>query len=58
MIPKRTRNIAIMQLILKERQARVGTDIIVSVAVDEFGVNHKSTIQQLTKILHDAEEVA
>ena len=53
MIHNRDRNLAIMQLVLTELERKVGEDIILKCAVDEFGVNHKSKIEHLVKLLHD-----
>ena len=53
MIHHRNRNLAIMQLALEELERKVSTDIIINVAVDEFGVNHKSKIEHLVNLLHN-----
>ena len=53
MIHHRNRNLAIMQLVLTELERKVREEIIIKVAVDEFGVNHKSKIEHLVKLLHD-----
>ena len=42
-----------MQLVLTELERKVGEDIIIKCAVDEFGVNHKPKIEHLVKLLHD-----
>ena len=49
----RDRNLAIMQLVLTELERKVGEDIIIKVAVDEFGVNHKSTIEHLVHLMKE-----
>ena len=53
MIHHRDRNLAIMQLVLTELERRVGEDIIIKCAVDEFGVNHKSTIEHLVHLMKE-----
>ena len=53
MIHHRDRNLAITQLVLTELERKVREEIIIKVAVDEFGVNHKSKIEHLVKLLHD-----
>ena len=53
MIHHRDRNLAIMQLVLTELERKVREEIIIKVAVDEFGVNHKSKIEHLVNLLHD-----
>ena len=53
MIHPRNRNLAIMQLVLTELERKVRDEIIIKVAVDEFGVNHKSRIEHLVKLLHN-----
>ena len=53
MIHHRNRNLAIMQLAMEELERKVYTDIIIKVAVDEFGVNHKSKIEHLVNLLHN-----
>ena len=53
MIHHRNRNLAIMQLVLTELERKVREEIIIKVAVDEFGVNHKSKIEHLVNLLHD-----
>ena len=54
MIHHRNRNLAIMQLALEELERKVSTDIIVSVAVDEFGINHKPKIEHLVNLMDNA----
>jgi len=54
MIHHRNRNLAIMQLALEELERKVSTDIIINVAVDEFGVNHKSKIEHLVNLMDNA----
>ena len=54
MIHHRKRNIAIMQLVIEELERKVSKDIIVKVAVDEFGINHKPKIEHLVNLLHNA----
>ena len=53
MIHPRNRNLAIMQLVITELERKVRDEIIIKVAVDEFGVNHKSKIEHLVKLLHN-----
>ena len=53
MIHHRDRNLAIMQLVLTELERKVTEEIIIKVAVDEFGVNHKSKIEHLVNLLHN-----
>ena len=53
MIHHRNRNIAIMQLTIEELEKKVSKDIIVKVAVDEFGINHKPKIEHLVNLLHN-----
>ena len=53
MIHHRDRNLAIMQLVLTELERKVREEIIIKVAVDEFGVNHKSKIEHLVNLLHN-----
>ena len=43
-----------MQLVLTELERKVRQEIIISVAVDEFGKNHKPTIEKLTQLLYNA----
>ena len=53
MIHHRDRNLAIMQLVLTELERRVGEDIIIKCAVDEFGVNHKPKIEHLVHLMKE-----
>ena len=53
MIHNRDRNLAIMQLVLTELERKVREEIIIKVAVDEFGVNHKSTIEHLVHLMKE-----
>ena len=53
MIHHRDRNLAIMQLVLTELERKVREEIIIKLAVDEFGVNHKSKIEHLVNLLHN-----
>ena len=53
MIHPRNRNLAIMQLVITELERKVRDEIIIKVAIDEFGVNHKSKIEHLVKLLHN-----
>ena len=53
MIHHRNRNLAIMQLVLTELERRVGEDIIIKCAVDEFGVNHKPMIEHLVHLMKE-----
>ena len=53
MIHNRDRNLAIMQLVLTELESKVREEIIIKVAVDEFGVNHKSTIEHLVHLMKE-----
>ena len=53
MIHHRDRNLAIMKLVLTELERKVREEIIIQVAIDEFGVNHKSRIEHLVKLLHN-----
>ena len=53
MIHPRNRNLAIMQLVITELERKVRDEIVIKVAVDEFGVNHKSKIEHLVKLLHN-----
>ena len=53
MIHHRDRNLAIMQLVLTELERKVREEIIIKVAVDEVGVNHKSKIEHLVNLLHN-----
>ena len=43
-----------MQLALEELERKVSTDIIISVAVDEFGINHKPKIEHLVNLMDNA----
>ena len=54
MIHHTNRNLAIMQLALEELERKVSTDIIINVAVDEFGVNHKPKIEHLVNLIDNA----
>ena len=53
MIHHRNRNLAIMQLVLTELERKVREEIIIEVAVDEFGVNHKPMIEHLVHLMKD-----
>ena len=53
MIHHRDRNLAIMQLVLTELERKVREEIIIKVAGDEFGVNHKSTIEHLVHLMKE-----
>ena len=53
MIHHRDRNIAIMKLAMEELERKVSKDIIIKVAVDEFGINHKPKIEHLVNLLHN-----
>ena len=53
MIHHRNRNIAIMQLVLTELERKVREEIIIKVAVDEFGVNHKPMIEHLVHLMKE-----
>ena len=53
MIHNRVRNLAIMQLVLTELERKVREEIIIKVAVDEFGVNHKPTIEHLVHLMKE-----
>ena len=53
MIHHRDRNLAIMQLVLTELERKVREEIVIKVAVDEFGVNHKSTIEHLVHLMKE-----
>ena len=53
MIHQRDRNLAIMQLVLTELERKVREEIIIKVAVDEFGVNHKPTIEHLVHLMKE-----
>lgn len=59
MIHNRDRNLAIMQLVLTELERKVGKDIIIKCAVQEFGTNHKPKIEYLVNLMHkEAWEIA
>ena len=59
MIHHRDRNLAIMKLVLTELERKVREEIIIQVAVDEFGVNHKPRIEYLVNLMHnEAWEIA
>ena len=53
MIHHRNRNLAIMQLVLTELEKKVREEIIIEVAVDEFGVNHKPMIEHLVHLMKE-----
>ena len=53
MIHHRDRNLAIMQLVLTELERKVREEIIIKVAVDEFGVNHKPMIEHLVHLMKE-----
>ena len=53
MIHHRNRNLAIMLLVLTELERKVREEIIIEVAVDEFGVNHKPTIEHLVHLMKE-----
>ena len=53
MIHHRDRNLAIMQVVLTELERKVREEIIIKVAVDEFGVNHNSTIEHLVHLMKE-----
>ena len=53
MIHHRDRNLAIMQLVLTELERKVREEIIIKVSVDDFGVNHKSTIEHLVHLMKE-----
>ena len=53
MIHHRNRNLAIMQLVLTELERKVREEIIIQVAVDEFGVNHKPIIEHLVHLMKE-----
>ena len=53
MINHRNRNLAIMQLVLTELERKVREEIIIQVAVDEFGVNHKPMIEHLVHLMKE-----
>ena len=54
MIHHRNRNIAIMKLAVEELERKVSKDIIIKVAVDEFGINHKPKIEHLVNLMDNA----
>ena len=53
MIHHRDRNLAIMKLVLTELERKVREEIIIQVAVDEFGVNHKPMIEHLVHLMKE-----
>ena len=53
MIHHRNRNLAIMQLVLTELERKVREEIIIQVAIDEFGVNHKPMIEHLVHLMKE-----
>ena len=53
MIHHRDRSLAIMKLVLTELERKVREEIIIQVAVDEFGVNHKPMIKHLVHLLKE-----
>ena len=53
MIHHRDRNLAIMKLVLTELERKVREEIIIQVAIDEFGVNHKPTIEHLVHLMKE-----
>ena len=53
MIHHRDRNLEIMQLVLTELKRKVREEIIIKVAVDEFGVNHKPMIEHLVHLMKE-----
>ena len=53
MIHHRNRNLAIMQLVLTELERKVREEIIIQVAVDEIGVNHKPMIEHLVHLMKE-----
>ena len=53
MIHHRNRNLAIMQLVLTDLERKVREEIIIEVAVDEFGVNHKPMIEHLVHLMKE-----
>ena len=53
MIHHRNRNLAIMQLVLTELERKVREEIIIKVAVDEFGVNQKPMIDHLVHLMKE-----
>ena len=42
-----------MQLVLTELERKVREEIIIEVAVDEFGVNHKPMIEHLVHLMKE-----
>ena len=56
MITHRNRNLAIMQLVLTELERKVREEIIIKVAVDEFGANHIGMIEHLVTLLKEESE--
>ena len=42
-----------MQLVLTELERKVREEIIIQVAVDEFGVNHKPIIEHLVHLMKE-----
>ena len=42
-----------MQLVLTELERKVREEIIIQVAIDEFGVNHKPTIEHLVHLMKE-----
>ena len=42
-----------MQLVLTELERKVREEIIIKVAVDEFGVNHKPMIEHLVHLMKE-----
>ena len=56
MITHRDRNLAIMQLVLTELERKVREEIIIKVAVDEFGANHIGMIEHLVTLMKEESE--
>ena len=56
MIHHRDRNLAIMQLVLTELERKVREEIIIKVAVDEFGANHIGMIEHLVTLMKEESE--
>ena len=56
MIHNRDRNLAIMQLVLTELERKVREEIIIKVAVDEFGANHIGMIEHLVTLMKEESE--
>ena len=52
----RDRNLAIMQLVLTELERKVREEIIIKVAVDEFGANHTGMIEHLVTLMKEESE--